>query len=505
MAASERGPAGTWEYLAFWREDGTLDLAATLGGLPASDLDSARMMVTMWPGELDYVPGDQLWYDWDGTHLRPDTASRAGKRVNAYADALRIMLSRCRNQVAIEVTARMPGQSKTAADAKITAEWKTIEDSAPVKYARGLRKSAGAKALLSSLATVCSVSPEEMADRWPAHLNNRDGIGSILDGGLWPHHPAAMMTYRVNAGWNPEADCPEFRALLSAACGGNEEVYWYLVKALGYALLGDNPYQLIFFLTGPTNNGKSTLLEIVSTILGPHLAYEAKPDLLAKPKGSGRHARNEASMRGMRLVTLSETNEQLQLDELQVKRLTGEKHVSIEMLYDKTMTRARRTWTIFIGNNDMPSVLHFDAALRRRVVVIPMGPTIPEHLRDRALADRIAANEADGVLALLARGCQMSADLTSPPPAVRAMTARYAEEQNLASLWVAERCLWNGQSPQQAGADCYRSMEQWIERGKPKPSRQQFYAQLGEIPGVTRYGDANHATFGGIEIKQDWR
>lgn len=494
-------------HLAQW-SDGHLDLDATLATLPASDQDSADLMVTMWPDELAHVPGDKIWHAWDGKHLRPDEDNQARKRISQYADALRIMLVRARQQLAIEVEQRMAGQPRAAIDAALKQAWdQDWEASSQVKYARGLRRSQGATALLTALITRCSVEPGWIADRYPHLLNVGNGIldMSASPPALYPHDPRARMAYLVNADWTPGADCPEFRSLLWQAVGGIEEAYWYLVKSMGYALFGGNPYRLIFFLSGPTSNGKTTLLEILSTVLGQQLCYEAQPGLLAKSR-YGRHARHEATMRGKRLITMSETNEQLDLDELQVKRLTGEKHLNVEMLYSKTMTRTGVTWLIIVANNDMPSILHFDPALRQRVVVIPMGPEIPAHLRDRGLMDRICERERDGILQLLVWGCQaaMAGDLLNLPAAVAAKTRAYAEEQNIAQLWVNERCIWNGSSPQIPGADCYRSMEQWIERGKDKPTRQQFYNQLAEVPGITRFGDVNHAKFAGIEIKQDW-
>jgi putative DNA primase/helicase len=429
---------------------------------------------------------------------------------------LRAMLHHYRQQLAAETSIAMAGKPQAEIDEQIRKDWAAIEkDAKPVGYARALRSSPKVSALLTALSTECSASPEAMADRWPEHLNSRDGIGSLLlppGGGpdLWPHNPLARMTYLVNAGWNPHADCPQFKGLLWAACGGVEQVYWYLVKALGYALLGHNRQRLLFFLSGPTSNGKSTLLNIMCSILGPQLAYRAKPDLIAKSRYA-RHARHEASMRGKRLIAISETNDQLDIDEMQVKRLTGEEAVVYEQLYVKTMTETGVSWVIFVANNDMPSILHLDQALRIRIVVIPMGPTIRPELRDAAMARRIIEQERDGVLALLVWGCRAAmADsgrcLTYDylPPAVRAFTDRYASEQDFAAKWMAERTVWNGSSPQIEGADCYRSLEEWWERGKAMPSKQQFYRLLTAQPGVQRHGDENHARFSGFDLKQDW-
>jgi putative DNA primase/helicase len=337
---------------------------------------------------------------------------------------------------------------------------------------------------------------------------------------LYPHDPAAMMiycspvTYEQGSAADPEHTlapayrCPQFAAMVLRACGGDQTVATYLIMALGYALLGYNPHQLCFFLTGPTGNGKSKILSIVSTVMGPALAYEAETPLLARVKD--RHPRHAATMRGKRLITMSETNQALYLDEMQLKRLTGEDYISVELLYEQTMTRTQVSWVIFIGNNMMPSLLHLDAALRRRIVVIPMsGVSVPEWERDEGLAARIVAEEAAGIAALLVWGCRAAmakpGGLTDLPVAVAAATAQYAAEQNIAARWVSERCVLRTDGPAVAGADCYRSMRQWC-RPEEDPGRNSFYEMLAEVPGVRRVpGDGEHAVwFTGCEIKRDW-
>ena len=119
------------------------------------------------------------------------------------------------------------------------------------------------------------------------------------------------------------------------------------------------------------------------------LAYEAKHTLL----GAGASSRDETTMRGKRLITISETSERIRIDEAQLKRLTGVSWFAVSQLYDKTVTRVPVTWLFMIDNNMMPKIDYMDAGLAERSKVIPMGPTIPPEQRDPYLAQRIV--EAD--------------------------------------------------------------------------------------------------------------
>src|SRR6516165_8404300 len=115
-------------------------------------------------------------------------------------------------------------------------------------------------------------------------------------------------------------------------------------------------------LTGTPPNGKTTLLRVLSAVLGA-LAHKAEPTLICKTRDN-RNAREEHSVRGVRAITISETSAGIHIDEAQLKRLTGEADITTHQHYGVSKNRTAVTWLIIIGTNDMPSILHLDAGLR---------------------------------------------------------------------------------------------------------------------------------------------
>lgn len=515
MTAAERGPAGQWHWLGLWAGD-TIDLAQTRAALPGNDIDAARLLSRWRPGWFHHVPPDRTWYVWDGRCHRPDASALVQREVMAFADALAVVLQRCRQQLRAEIVLANPGAAAAAIDREAASRWKA-EWEYLAKYTARLRTSAGLAAVSVVLAGVCGTTPEAMADAWPQHLNTASGIVDLLGEpgpGLHTHDPRAMMTYCLDVPYEAGADCPEFRGLLWRAVNGNQEVYEHLIAVLGYCLLGANPLQLVFFLSGPTNSGKSALLEVVSTVLGT-LAYDAKPALIGSTRRDRgeRHARHEATMRGKRLITIAETNDQIYIDEVQLKSLTGQRRVAVELLYSREMTFTQVSFTIVVANNDMPSVAHLDGALRRRLRVLPMGDTIPVEERDQGKVDRIVEREAAGVLALLVRGCREAMAnngqaLLLPPAAVVAKTQEYEHNQDTCARWLAERCVAaNGSTAAVHGPDALNAYFAWCQAGDLIPlGRNHFYDQLGMQPGVwkTSGGAGEHVYFKGFVIKETW-
>ena len=370
------------------------------------------------------------------------------------------------------------------------------------KYAAKLKTAKGQADLLKVLITMISVPPAMMEDRWPRWVNCESGLVSLEPpswvpeqgrwrAGIYPHDPAARTTYCVRAKYVPgPMQCPMFWRMLLRVCGGDPAVAEYLLKCLGYALLGENPEQVIFFLNGPTKSGKSQLLYIVSQVLGETLAHESQSDLICVVR-HGRNARTENSIRGKRFITITETSQFKHVDEAQVKRLTGEPVISVDRHYAKEELRTPATFTMFIATNEMPSLTNFDAAMKERVIVIPCGDTIPAHQRDKRLAEKILATERDGIFSLLVKACrEYHRTRLSQPHAVVMETEKYQGEQNTVANFLADFAMLVppnevtgiARVPMPQAWDYYR---RW-SRGETHLGRNEFYEHMARQPGVTR-------------------
>lgn len=409
--------------------------------------------------------------------------------IRHWADRMAVMLQRARQGVTARVMAAGDGLTEAQLRKAVAAEWEPWK--AGEKYAAGLHRSAGKEALARYLAGECGVPESELDDRNPDLLNTASGTVDLRTGAVKPHDPADMITYCLPDAYAPEARCPGFMGVLSTVCGGDDEVMWYLARLLGYCLLGGNPEQKVIFIAGPSGNGKSTLTSVVSEVLGT-LAHESQAALITVTK-HGRNARTEYSIRGRRLITITETSEYMSIEEAQLKRLTGERVISVDQHYAKAELRTPSTWTILITTNELPNLTNFDAAVRRRVLIIPGGPSVPADRVDPHLAEKILASEREGILALLisAAGEYYRSRLEPVPLAVQVTTDKYAADQDTVTAFLADCCTFslNGSSPgisQPAMWDGYR---QWA-RGASHLTRNAFYARIRTAPGIS-YSDTS--------------
>lgn len=477
MSPPQRGPAWTWQYLLHWRENGDIDVDASLDGLPVDDVHAGWLIADECPGWLHYVGADARWYVWNGRCHEPDTSGRIERLVLDLG---------ARGEIAVEALRQKIRSDCIAAEASDKDTQAQLDEAGPAsKYLAGLRKSAGQRSLLSVLASQLGTKPEVMDESSPRLLNCANGTVSLESGLVTRHMPADLLTYCVDTPWYHDAQCPMFMRLVHRMTGEVQGVTNYALAALGYALLGENPERLIFFLNGPTSSGKSQLLYIVRTVLGS-LAVESEADLITLVR-HGRNARTENSIRGARLVTITETTGWMHIDEGQVKRITGEPVIAVNQHYARTVIRTPVTWTIFIATNKMPSLTDYDDAMRERVVVIPCGPTIPAHERDRRLAERILATEREGILNLLVRSCAWyHRNGLIMPVAVQMETERYRGQQDTVANFIAEcmvLCPWPADASIQK-MEAWAMYQRWA-RGETHLRKQEFYEQMSRQPGIT--------------------
>jgi putative DNA primase/helicase len=432
---------------------------------------------------MHYVPPPAIWHVWDGHCHRPDDGGEIGMAVLDLADRYEYALTRCQQAVAAQVMAAFPANQ---VDKETEARW--LKWQPAVKYAAGLRKSKGSADLRAMLAMTCSVSPAYLEDQHPEWLNCLNGTVDLRTGTLWKHRPADLLTYALPVAFRPEAlwSCPQFTAMVNHVAGDVPDVARYIWQVLGYALLGDNREQQIFFLSGPTKSGKSQLLTIVRKILSA-LALDSGADLICYAR-HGRNARTENSVRGMRLITISETSARMHIEEGQLKRLTGEPEITVDQHYAKARIRTKVSFVIICSTNDMPSVGDLDDGVKERMAVIPCGATIPPEYRVKGYAEQILATEAEGILATLIWHAMeyLNAGRLDPPPDVEKATEYFRALQNAAARYASDM-LDTGLSWDSVltGHQLWKSVQDWAVKDAI-PGRNRFYEMLELVPGIRR-------------------
>jgi putative DNA primase/helicase len=171
------------------------------------------------------------------------------------------------------------------------------------------------------------------------------------------------------------------------------------------------------------------------------------------------HPVGEMDLLGRRLIVVSESREDRQLDEAKVKRLTGGDPINARYMHKNPVVFTPSHLPLLITNH-LPKVSDDGPAIWSRLRVIPFDVFIREEEQDPGLADALQA-EADAVLAWsLAGWIEYQKRRLDAPPAVAAATDSYQKDSDVIGRFIAEACHLSNQMKVTAG-DLFDAWERW--------------------------------------------
>jgi putative DNA primase/helicase len=404
-----------------------------------TDVGLARRLVLEANGTLRYVKEWKSWLAWDGKRWVQDdglAAQHVAKRVGdeLWREAAELPAER-RNQVATFVKAASSSRSIDAA----------------VKLAR------------SEPGVV--VGAEEL-NQHNYLLNCLNGTVDLLAVERRPAAPGDLLTHLAQVEFDEKASAPTWKKFVADVTNGNAELAAFLQRSCGYLLCGDVSEQVLWLHYGEGRNGKSTLLTVMSEILGTY-AGPAPLDMLLVKNRSKEAETQFAPLAGRRLVTAVEADSGVRFSEATVKLLTGGDTVLARRLYESPWP-LRPTWKLHVAANHKPLVRGTDEGIWRRLMLTPWlrrfeGATEDKRLKDKLLAERSGILNWCLVGFSLWRGGGLK-----PPDCVLAATKEYRGENDILGTWLAECCLKNANAVTEANA-LYRSYRRWCEDSGEHP------------------------------------
>ena len=361
--------------------------------------------------------------------------------------------------------------------------------------------------LVAAVEQLARTEPELARDRdqkagaWDADpflLGTPGGTVDLATGILRHADPADRITRSTSLAPAESADCRLWRRFLAETTGGDVALQTFLQRFCGYALTGETCEHVALFGLGEGGNGKSVFVNTLRTLFGSYAAVAA-PDLFTQ--GAGRrsaqvHSAEIAMLAGARLVTASETEEGRTWVDGRLKLLTGGDPVTARFLGRDPFTFTPRFKLIVVGNH-LPVLRTVDAALRRRLCVVPFAfqPATPDRRLEAKLRD-----EGPAILRWMIEGCvawARSLDDPGPdggllrPAAVATTTDTYLAGQDLVAQFLAECCDRNPTCLETAGA-LYAAWCVFAQAaGEPAGTQRRFAARL-ERQGLVRER-ADHA------------
>lgn len=276
------------------------------------------------------------------------------------------------------------------------------------------------------------VNPADFdADPWL--LNTPDGIVDLKTGDMRPARRKDLVRKQTAVG--PGGDCPTWKNFLKVATRGDEELQGYLQRIAGYCLTGSIAEHAFFFLYGGGGNGKGTYKDILDWMLQDY-ARAANIDTFTEQRFN-KHSSDVAFFQGARLVTATETPEGSRWAEAKIKAMTGGDPITANHMHQNPFTFYPLFKLVFTGNHK-PQLKTVDAAIKRRLYLIPFEHTVSEEEKDLYLGEKLK-QEGGGILNWMIEGClDWQQGMLRPPARVRAHTAEYLATEDRIGRFLEE-------------------------------------------------------------------
>lgn len=331
---------------------------------------------------------------------------------------------------------------------------------------------------------------------WLFNCNN--GTYDLKNGYFRKHNPDDLMSKMSNVFYDENAESLAFEKFLNEIMSNDNEKKRYLLSALGYALTGDASQECMFILYGSTTrNGKGTLMETISYMLGGESGYaiSAQPETLARKqyKDSRQASGDIARLKGARFLNVSEPQKNMVFDAALIKTLTGRDTITARHLHEREFQFVPE-FKLFINTNHLPHINDDTVFQSDRINVITFDRHFGDDERDVNLKDKLRTSEnISGIFNICLKGLRdyLHNGLIRPR-SVSAATEAYRQQSDRQGVFISE-CLEADSLSSVKAKDVYEVYVRWCgENNFHAENKTNFIAGLRSKNLLTE-----HATVGG--------
>lgn len=299
----------------------------------------------------------------------------------------------------------------------------------------------------------------------------RDGAWRMEDA---PHDPADLLTRALSCPWNPDAR-NELWARQMDIVLPDPQVRWFFQKLMGYCLTGKTDEQIFILLQGKGGDGKSTVMNVIRTIMGGYaVSGNVKAFLDGQQQAAGA-ATNELMrfVGDTRLISLQEPKRGPALAEERVKQFTGGSPVPARGNYGDEFEFDPRG-KVVMEVNARPRISGDDDGIWRRIIIVlfpqqfkapkAAGPGSGAQAEIKGMTGKLLEAGREGILNWLLAGVQGYLDEgLEPPPAVADAIEEYRRSSNPFSEWMAARADTSDPSAVTLASALYKDYKEWCE------------------------------------------
>lgn len=415
-----------------------------------TDLGQADVFVDIYGSKVRYSKETGfLWYDgkvWKDNPLK----------VQAYAQELTARQLK-------DALSKLSAAQSSNAD-KETRKAQIEKAESYLKYVRNRRSSKSIYSTLTEIQPKLAVDPKEL-DADPYILNTPAGAVDLRTGKLHEHSPWHYCT-KITGVSPDNTNIEMWYDFLKRVTVNDKELENYLQEVAGMSVIGMVLKECMVVAHGSGGNGKSTLFNVESKVLGDYSGMLSAEALTVNCKKN--KSPEKAELRGKRLVIASELEEGLRLDTAMVKQLCSTDQILAEPKYLKPF-HFTPSHTLVLFTNHLPRVGSTDKGTWDRLIIVPFLASFRGMKGEvKNYADYLFRNCGGAVLSWMIEGAKKFIENDCElhtPDAVNRASAEYLAENDWLNQFIEAKCDVNPEYIALSG-ELYDEYREWCGQTK---------------------------------------
>jgi putative DNA primase/helicase len=242
-----------------------------------------------------------------------------------------------------------------------------------------------------------TITVAEMADN-PYLLNLANGTYDLETDTFRGHQHEDYCFYVCDTNYVADAKAPLWDKVLSDVFAGDTDLIKFAGRMFGNGVSGDISDPLFYILYGSGANGKSTIVQTISGLLGEY-ATDLPSELF--DKNQKLHPTYLAKLHKARLAVVAELESDVSLAEATIKKVTSQDAIEARRMREDPWS-FKPTHTSVLCTNHKPSVKGSDIGIWRRLRLLPFEVNLTS-VKDVTIPERLKLEYA-GILNWLIQG-----------------------------------------------------------------------------------------------------
>lgn len=440
-------------------------------GFPLTDAGNAELFADLYRDKLRYNHSQKQWLEFRGQYWQLD---EIGHITQCAIDA-----ARHRGEAALGIF--NDGEREKVA-----------------KWARGSENAPKLRAMLDiarSLDPIATREPTWQQNPMLLQLNN--GVYDLESHIFRTGIPNDMIFQNVGFNYEPDAKCPIWQRVISEIFAEDDDLIEYFQKLVGYSITGSVSDQAFYLFLGDGCNGKSLVMNTLSTMLGD---YSLHTDYSSFELKTNQQSNDIARTAHSRLLISSELPAGKRLDEARMKAISGGDQITARFLYKEPFT-FNPHFKIWIAVNTFPTIKGTDNGIWRRVRIIPFNVCFTG--REEKDLDSRLLPEIPGIMNWAIEGTRKwQAEGLESTRVMKALVNAHRSESDSVAAFLQTAVIKSTTSKITA-KELYEGYCTWAKENSIVPESRITFGQRLNSKGIKSHKSSGNKVYNGVSLQPD--